>query len=59
MPFINIKLAGQLTKEQKAEITKEVTDSVSRIANKPKESILVLIEPIERENWGKSGKLLD
>ncbi len=58
MPFVNVKLAGKLTKEQKAEIAKEVTESIARIANKPEESVLVLIEDIDREQWAKKGTLL-
>ena len=58
MPFVNIKLAGKLTKEQKSEIAKEVTASISKIANKPPENVLVLIEDIDREQWAKSGTLL-
>ena len=34
MPYINVKLAGSLNKDQKAEIAKEITDTMSRIAQK-------------------------
>ena len=30
MPYINVKLAGSLNKDQKAEIAKEITDEISR-----------------------------
>jgi len=30
MPYINVKLAGSLNKEQKAEIAKEITDTMSQ-----------------------------
>jgi len=58
MPFVNIKVAGILTVEQKAQISKEVTESIARIANKPESAILLLIEEHNRENWAKTGKLL-
>ncbi len=35
MPYVAIKLAGSVTKEQKAEIAKEVTETLERVANKP------------------------
>lgn len=58
MPFVNIKVAGTLTKEQKAEIAKEVTALLQRIANKPPEATSVVIEEHSRENWAKAGVLL-
>ena len=33
MPYINVKLAGNLNKEQKQEIAKEITDVMQRVAN--------------------------
>ena len=35
MPYINVKLAGKLDKNQKQEIAKEITDVMQRVANKP------------------------
>ena len=58
MPFVNIKVAGTLTKDQKTEIAKEVTALLQRIANKPPEATSVVIEEISRENWAKAGILL-
>ena len=58
MPFVNIKLAGTLTVEQKAQISKEVTESIARISNKPESAVLLLIEEHDRDNWAKEGKLL-
>ncbi|OIO63285.1 MAG: 4-oxalocrotonate tautomerase [Candidatus Marinimicrobia bacterium CG1_02_48_14] len=58
MPFVNIKVAGTLTKEQKAEIAREVTALLERIANKPPEATSVVIEEVSRENWAKAGVLL-
>lgn len=59
MPYVNIRVAGPLTKEQKADISKEVTASISRIANKPPEAILIMIDEVAKENVAKSGVLLD
>jgi len=35
MPYVNVKLAGTLSKEQKAKIAEEITDTLERVANKP------------------------
>ncbi len=58
MPYVNIRLAGQLNIEQKEKICAEVTDAIARIAEKPKESILVFIDEVARENIASGGRLL-
>lgn len=59
MPYVSIRVAGTLTREQKARIADEVTDSLHRIAGKPKENILIFIDEVCPENIAKVGKLLD
>ncbi len=59
MPYVNIRVAGELTREQKQEMSKGVTKVISEVANKPPESILIFIDEVARENIAKSGKLLD
>lgn len=59
MPYVNIRVAGTLSKEQKAKISKGVTEVISREANKPPEAILIFIDEVERENIAKAGELLD
>ena len=44
MPYVNIRVAGTLSKEQKEEICSGVTDVIAKAANKPKESILIFID---------------
>ena len=58
MPFINVKLAGNLNRDQKAQIAKEFTDTIVRVTGKDASTVLFLIEGLERENWAKSGELL-
>jgi len=58
MPYVNIRLAGKLDKEQKEEICSEVTDVIARVANKPKDSILIFIDEDQHENIAVGGKLL-
>ena len=58
MPYVNIKVAGTLTKEQKENISKGVTDVIVKEANKPPESVLIFFDEAERDNVAKAGKLL-
>ncbi|PHR25206.1 MAG: 4-oxalocrotonate tautomerase [Desulfotalea sp.] len=59
MPYVNIRVAGTLTKEQKAEIAQGVTEVISRVANKPPEAVLLFIDEVPHENIAKAGKLLE
>ena len=58
MPYVNIRVAGTLTKKQKEQIGREVTDVIAKIANKPKDSILIFIDEDKHENIAVGGKLL-
>jgi 4-oxalocrotonate tautomerase len=59
MPYVNIRVAGRLSRKQKKRIVKGVTDVIAKEAEKPKDSILIFIDENERENIGKGGCLLD
>lgn len=58
MPYVNIRLAGTLTKKQKEDIADGVTRVIADAANKPEESILIFIDEVPHENIAKAGKLL-
>lgn len=58
MPYVNIRVAGTLSKEQKALISQGVTDVIADVAGKPQDSILIFIDEVEHENIAKGGKLL-
>ena len=58
MPYVNIRVAGTLSKEQKEEICSGVTDVIAKTANKPKESILIFIDEDKHENISSGGNLL-
>jgi 4-oxalocrotonate tautomerase len=58
MPYVNIRVAGTLSSEQKAGISKGVTEVISREVGKPPESILIFIDELPHENIAKAGKLL-
>lgn len=58
MPYVSIRVAGSLSKEQKQKISKGVTEVISKEANKPPESIIIFIDEIPHENIAKAGILL-
>ncbi len=58
MPYVHIRTAGTLTREQKAKIAEELTDSLERIAQKPKCYTYITFEEIPHENWAVGGDLL-
>ncbi|WP_457639771.1 tautomerase family protein [Persephonella sp.] len=58
MPYVNVKVAGSLTKEQKKQIVEGITKLLEEVAGKPPSATYVVIEEIDRDNWGKGGKLL-
>ena len=51
MPYINVKLAGKLDKNQKQEIAKEITDVMQRVANKPPSYTYIVFDEVESEDW--------
>jgi len=59
MPYVNIRVAGKLTREQKEKIAEGVTRVIAKEANKPEGSILIFIDEEQRENIASGGKLLD
>ncbi len=58
MPYVNLKIAGNLSKEQKAKIAAEFTDTLKRVAHKPESYTYVVIEEVKFEDWAIGGQLL-
>ncbi|EAV47510.1 4-oxalocrotonate tautomerase family protein [Methylophilaceae bacterium] len=58
MPFINVKLAGALNKDQKQQIAKEITEMMQRVANKPASYTYIVFEEVKTEDWAIGGALL-
>lgn len=57
MPYANIQITKGATRAQKAQLVKEVTESLVRILGKNPEHTHIVIQEIEEENWGFSGLL--
>ncbi len=58
MPYVELKLVGKLTQEQKAKIVEEFSQTLERVANKPRSATYIVIEEMPAANWGANGKLL-
>lgn len=58
MPYVNIRVAGKLTKEQKGTICQGVTDVIAKETGKSPETVLIFLDELEYENVAKGGTLL-
>lgn len=58
MPVIRLENAGELSKEQKTELIKKLTDVVVEVTGKPAQYVYIKIEEIDRENFGIGGNPL-
>ena len=59
MPYVNVQITSGATREQKAAIVREMTESLVRVLGKKPEHIHIVIQEIDEENWGFSGLLTD
>ena len=59
MPYVNIQITKGATRAQKAELVRDVTESLARVLGKRPEHTHVVIQEIEEENWGYAGLLTD
>ena len=59
MPYVSIRVAGTLTRDQKKNIAQGVTKVIAEETSKPESAILIFIDEEQRENIAKGGKLLD
>jgi len=58
MPFVDIRLAGTATREQKAAIVADVTKALGTHLGKPASAVQVNILEVSTENYGSGGTLL-
>jgi 4-oxalocrotonate tautomerase len=58
MPYVKIELFSGRTKEQKAEIAKEITETLQRHAGARPEATSVVFQDVERDNWANAGTLM-
>ena len=58
MPFVNLKIAGELTEDQKRQIAREFSETLEKVAGKNPKFTYTVIEEVERENWAIGDRLL-
>jgi 4-oxalocrotonate tautomerase len=57
MPFVKIEVTREgVTREQKQQLIKGVTDLITQVLNKDPHLTHVAIQEIELENWGYAGE---
>lgn len=67
MPYVNIKVTREgttpdrqsVTPEQKAELIKGVSELLLKVLNKPLDATFVVIDQVEKEDWGVGGLPVD
>jgi 4-oxalocrotonate tautomerase len=57
MPVVNVKIVKRRSVAQKRNLVKAVTDALVKTIDVQAESVWMLIEEYERENWATSGEL--
>jgi 4-oxalocrotonate tautomerase len=58
MPYVNVKVAGPLTKDQRTQIAERISSALHDIAGKKPETTYIVFEEVERDRWAVGGKLL-
>ena len=59
MPYVNIQITTGASREQKAQLVREITESLVRVLDKKPEHTHVVIQEIKEEDWGYAGLLTD
>lgn len=59
MPYVNVQILSGASREQKAAIVRDVTNSLVDNLGKKPEHIHVVLQEIEEEDWGFEGMLTD
>jgi 4-oxalocrotonate tautomerase len=59
MPYINLQITKGATREQKAQIVQQFTETLVTVLGKRPEHTHIVIQEIDEENWGFAGMLTD
>ena len=57
MPYVDVKVVGKLSKQQKQNIAKDISESLLKHAGKPKDHTYIVFEEVAGENWAKGEQL--
>lgn len=58
MPYISVRLVGKLTVEQKEAIAREFSETLLRVAGKPKDKTNIVFDEVNALNWAEGDRLL-
>ena len=58
MPYINLQITKGASRQQKAQIVKEFTETLVKVLGKNPQNTHIVIQEIEREDWGHAGTLV-
>jgi 4-oxalocrotonate tautomerase len=63
MPYVNVKIAkagaaSGATSDQKAQIIKGMTQVLADVLGKDPETVSVVIDEVDTDNWGRGGETL-
>jgi 4-oxalocrotonate tautomerase len=58
MPYVNLQITAGATREQKAQVVKEFTETLVRVLGKNPQNTHIVIQEIDREDWGHAGQLV-
>ena len=57
MPYVNVRITKGVTRDQKAQVVREITDTLVRVLAKKPEHTHIVIDEVDEDNWGFSGVL--
>ena len=56
MPFVNVVVTRDgITREQKARVIKEITETLQRVLDKRPELTHIVIQEVDTDDWGYAG----
>ena len=56
MPFVSVRITRDgVSREQKAQVIAEITETLERVLNKRPDLTHIVIEEVDTDNWGYAG----
>jgi 4-oxalocrotonate tautomerase len=58
MPIIRVEMFKGRNREQKRLLVRELTDTYVRVAGGKPDSVTVILQDVDKEDWGAAGALM-